>query len=280
MKSEAQAADAARTGAEEASLLQSDDLAVFRAIVEGTAHCTGTVFFQSLVRKLATAINVSYAFVSEFADVNTRARTLAYWAKDHIEGNIEFELAGTPCEEVLHGSLCHHPTNVYRRFPNDEALVEMGIESYLGVPLRDAEGEVLGHLAVFDERPMPSEPRRLFIFQIFAARAAAELERLRAEKSRFESEARYRDLFEEAPIGYIQEDLESRFLTANSAATQLLGLQPDEVAGFVGLSLVPDTSEAQRRVREALASVREGSDAHVVLELRRKDNGRPLWVQW
>ncbi len=280
MKSEAQAVDVARTGVEEVSLAPSDDLAVFRAIVEGTAHSTGTVFFQSLVRKLATAIKVSYAFVAEFADTNNRARTLAYWAKDHIDDNIEFELAGTPCEEVLHGSLCHHPTDVFRLFPNDEALAEMGIESYLGVPLRDARGEVLGHLAVFDERPMPSEPRRLFIFQIFAARAAAELERLRAETSRIDSEARYRDLFEEAPIGYIQEDLESRFLTANRAATQILGLQPDEVAGFVGLSLVPDTPEAQRRVREALASVRQGSDAHVVLELRRKDNGRPLWVQW
>src|SRR5262249_12592600 len=43
----------------------------------------------------------------------------------------------------------------------------------------------------------------------------------------------------------------------------------------------PDTPEAQRRVREALASIGRGTDTSgVVLELRRKDNGRPLWVQW
>src|SRR5262249_61517055 len=110
---------------------------------------------------------------------------------------------------------------------------------------------------------------------------AAELERLRVEERLRESEERYRDLYEEAPMGYIQEDLESRFLTANRAAVRILGLRADEVTGFVGRSLVPDTPEAQRRVREALASIGRGTDASgVVLELRRKDNGRPLWVPW
>jgi PAS domain S-box-containing protein len=259
----------------------NEEIAALRAIVEGTAHSTGEVFFQSLVRHLAAGLKVSYAFVAEFADINTRARTLAYWAKDRIAENIEWELAGTPCENVVHGSLCHYPTKVSQQFPGDKPLVEMGIESYLGVPLRDVKGEVLGHLAVFDERPMPSEPRRLFIFRIFAARAAAELERLRAEKMLRESEERYRDLYEEAPIGYVQEDLESRFIAANRAATRILGIKPEEVVGTIGMSFVPDTPEAQHRVREAFASIGRGTDASgVILELRRKDNGQPLWVQW
>ena len=48
-----------------------------------------------------------------------------------------------------------------------------------------------------------------------------------------------------------------------------------------GKSLVPDTSDAQRRLREALDSIGRGTDTSgVVLELRRKDNGKPMWVQW
>src|SRR5216683_1568303 len=46
----------------------------------------------------------------------------------------------------------------------------------------DSDGNILGHLAVFDERPMPAEPRRDFIFRIFAARATAERERMRTEQ--------------------------------------------------------------------------------------------------
>ena len=68
---------------------------------------------------------------------------------------------------------------------------------------------------------------------------------------------------------------------ANRAAIRILGLKPDEVVGTIGMSLVADTPEAQRRVREAFASIGRGTDtAGVVLELRRKDNGRPVWVQW
>ena len=56
-----------------------------------------------------------------------------------------------------------------------------GAVSYLGVPLLDLDGRILGHLAVLDTRPMPEEPRSLALFKIFAARAAAELQRLRVE---------------------------------------------------------------------------------------------------
>src|SRR6266581_5277202 len=99
-------------------------------------------------------------------------------------------------------------------------------------------------------------------------------------KSR-ESEERYRDLYEEAPIAYVKEDLESRFISANRAAMRILGITPEEVAGTVGKSLVPDTPEAQRRVQEAFASIGRGKDTSgVILELRRKDNGKPIWIQW
>src|SRR5262249_36087241 len=132
-----------------------------------------------------------------------------------------------------------------------------------------------------DPKPMPEEPKNLLIFRIFAARAVAEMSRLRLEKQLGESEQRYRDLYEEAPIAYVQEDLESRFLSANRAAMRILGVKPEEVHGTVGMSLVPDTPEAQRRVKEAFASIGRGADTSgVVLELRRKDNGEPIWIQW
>jgi PAS domain S-box-containing protein len=269
------------SGSSSADLVTSEDIPALRAIVEGTAQSTGAAFFENLVRHLATAIDVHYAFVGEFAEVQTRVRTLAYWAKDRIHDNLEWELAGTPCQDVVGGAMCHHPVGVKDLFPLDRPLVEMGIESYLGVPLRDGTGDVLGHLAVFDERPMPAEPRRLFTFRIFAARAAAELERLRTERLLRDSERRFRDLYEEAPIAYVLEDLESRFISANRAALGMLGLKPEEVAGTLGLSLVANTPDAQHRAREALASVNGGSArGGLVIELRRKDNGRPVWVQW
>ena len=58
-------------------------------------------------------------------------------------------------------------------------------------------------------------------------------------------------------------------------------MQPEEVVGTLGRSLIPDTAEAQRRVAGGIASIGRGTGTSgVVLELRRKDNGQPVWIQW
>src|SRR5262249_11003010 len=155
----------------------SDELSALRAIVEGTAGHTGQEFFQSLVRHLAAAVGTRYAFVAEFAG-GTRVRTLAFWFRDRITDNIEWDVIGTPCEDVGRGNLCHHPAGVSQRSPDDSLLGDGGIESSLGGPLCAAGGRHRAPLAVFADRPMPAEPRKLFTFRIFATRAAAELERL------------------------------------------------------------------------------------------------------
>src|SRR5262249_13846212 len=160
----------------------------------------------------------------------------------------------TPCEEVVAGRMCHHRSGVARRFPRDEPLVAMGIESYLGVPLLDGEGRTIGHMAVFDGRPMPDETRRQPVVQTFAQRAAAELERLRMVRMLRESEKQFRDLFDEAPIPYVYEDTESRFLSANRAFVQLLGLKPEDVPGTLGLSLVAPTGEDRGRAQQSLTA--------------------------
>jgi GAF domain-containing protein len=128
-----------------------DELAALRAIVEGTARSTGDEFFRTLVRHLARALGVQHSMVAEFV-TNARVRALAYWQVDKFIADLEYDLAGTPCEDVARGQLCHYPVGVANRFPADLPLTEMGIESYLGVPLIAPEGQILGHLCVFDPR--------------------------------------------------------------------------------------------------------------------------------
>src|SRR5262249_39793871 len=158
----------------------ADDVAALRAIMDGTARTTGQEFFQSLVRHLAQSVGTRYALIAEFAG-ERRARTVACWCRDRIVDNIEWDLAGPPCEEAVRGRLCPDRRGVRGDSRDDKRLVEGGIESYLGVPLCASKGAPFGHMAVFDDRPMPAEPRRQYSFQIFAARAAAELERLKME---------------------------------------------------------------------------------------------------
>jgi PAS domain S-box-containing protein len=136
-------------------------------------------------------------------------------------------------------------------------------------------------LAIFDTADMPEDDRRLRILQIFAARAVAELERLRAERMLRASEERFRDLYDEAPIAYVYEDTETRFVSCNRAAMDLLGLKPEEVVGTVGRSLLAPTDLAHQRVDDAFRDLKQGkAHGQIEFELRRKDNGAPVWVQF
>ena len=254
----------------------NDELTALRIIAEGTASATGETFFPALVEHLARAIGARHAFISEFIPPQ-KIRTFSFWSGGKHVPNIEYELPGTPCEEVINGGLCFYPSGLEKKY----AETEPGIASYLGVPLVSKDGRILGHLCVFDESPLPNEPRTLMLFKIFAARAAAELDRLTLERELHDKEDRLRDLFDEAPIAYVHETLDSRFLRANRAAMRILGITPEDVPHIVGKELVPDTPEAQRRVREALESVGKCTDTSgAVLELRRHDNGKPIWIQW
>ena len=92
--------------------------------------------------------------------------------------------------------------------------------------------------------------------------------------------ADYRDLFEEAPVALIHEGLDSRFIRANRAAVELLGIAPHDVDRLVGLSLVSMDLETRARVARALAALAEGREMSELLKLRRQDGGGPLRVQW
>ncbi len=429
------------------------------AIIQGTVAVTGTPFFRSLVRHLAHGLHVRWVFVAECLP-NLRARSLAFWQDNDFGKDFEYDLPGTPCMEVAQGRTCHVPNRLAEVFPDDKGMIDMGTVSYLGVPLVNSEKRIIGHLVVFDDKPMPADPLVLSVMETFAARAGAELERQQADeelrrltgemeavlnvnraigrhlerdelfgalatslrgivpherfgielpiqgerlqghllassgegaestriqvlpaqgtachwvlqnrqwfisatrdelRERFpttfevmkqegmeslaalplvsgdcaraamffmasvrgvyavlrrelveqiaaaaavaldncltheelkqqskqalaESEERFRDLFDDAPIASVHEGLDNRFIRANRTAMRILGIQPKEIAGTYGKSFIPDTPDAQRRLREALESIGRGTDTSgVVLELRRKDNGKPIWIQW
>ncbi len=157
---------------------------MLRAITEGTAAVTGSDFFYSLVRHLALALGVRYAFITECReDQKGRVRTLAFWKGDGFGENFEYDVAMTPCLTVVEGTARYYCAELQRLFPDDGILVELGAESFLGIPMAEASGQVIGHLAVMDDKPMDDPPGGLSVLKVFASRAAAELERVKAERS-------------------------------------------------------------------------------------------------
>ncbi|HYT21803.1 MAG TPA: ATP-binding protein [Candidatus Polarisedimenticolia bacterium] len=157
---------------------QADE--AFRLIVVGTAATTGNDFFQSLVKHMAQVLRARYALVTT-CDDQKHARTLAFWKGDGFGENFDFDIADTPCERVLHGEVCYYRQTLQGLFPRDTLLADWQVESYLGVPMLDRSNRVIGHLAILDDKPMDADSRAIDLLKIFASRAAAELNRQKAE---------------------------------------------------------------------------------------------------
>lgn len=192
-----------------------DPDATLRSIMEGTATAKGDHFFRSLVQYLAASLNVKASFVAEFNPERTRVLTLAVWVGDEDVPNFEFDIEGTPCKHVLKGAIQHYGDDVQKTFPTNRILRQLDARSYLAIPLTDDSGEVVGHLAVIDDKPLEADDRELSIFHIFAARATAELIRRQAERELDDSRQRENRLRKErqqieAEVAYLREELRSR----------------------------------------------------------------------
>jgi signal transduction histidine kinase len=159
---------------------------ILRSIVEGTVSVTGKDFFRSLVRSLAQALGVRYAFISECLDAPpTRVRSFAFWEGNEFGEAFEYDLHGTPCELIISSNKYQcFPTQIQTLFPEEKDEFEaMEAQSYAGIPLLTSMGDLLGHLAVLDDKSMEPNERTQAILEIFAARAGAEMERLQIEKA-------------------------------------------------------------------------------------------------
>jgi len=146
-------------------------------IAAGVAGAGGDDFFRSLVLYLAKSLGVEYAFVGELQDDNIAC--VAFCDHGEIRTDVAYAIDGTPCEEVTRGRLCCHADHVRERFPRSKLLHDMHAECYLGTPLFDAGGHPLGVMAVVGQRPLVDAATAERVLRIFAARAAAELERRR-----------------------------------------------------------------------------------------------------
>ncbi len=136
--------------------------------------------FRELVRQAAAAAGTRYAILGRL-DTSARViESLALWA-DGEHRDLTYGLDGTPCANVIDDGLCVYPRDVARLFPEDTMLVELGIESYAGTPIQNADGRPRALLAVFDTAPLDG-PRALPALRMFAARVRAELERVDAEQ--------------------------------------------------------------------------------------------------
>ncbi|WP_434684571.1 PAS domain S-box protein [Pseudanabaena minima] len=190
---------------------------ILQKLVTGTAAVTGADFFVELVRHIAEALDVTYALVTEV--VGGQLVSLGFWANGSLQTAISYLPAKTPCELCMEYGQYHCEEFVQTVFAEDPDLVTMQAESYLGIALKDDDGNVIGNLCVLDTKSMPETKRAeaIGILQVFAARASAELQRknVNEELNRLNHELEERVLERTQALQEREEQLRDFFDNAN-----------------------------------------------------------------
>lgn len=204
-----------------------------RQLVEGVSEATGEQFFQFLVLHLAKALDADFAFIGEFVDPErTIIQTVAACADNSMHANFQFPIANTPCEQVVTNGLRIYQQGVPELFPLNKLVLEMEVESYIGIPLISSRNTTLGPMAVFSRRPIKETQLAASMLQVFAVRAAAELERLQAERTLKETEARLKTIVNSVHTGILVIDPENhQIVDVNEVAAASLGRTREELVG-------------------------------------------------
>jgi len=197
-------------------------------LAEGISAATGDAFFKLFVQHLARILGVDYAYVGKLiGKENESVKTVAVCARGELGKNFEYDLADTPCQNVIQTSPCYYLSNVQQLFPKDKMLIDMGVESYIGSPIFNSNGHVMGLIAALHTKPIININIVKSVFQISVASAAAEMERMQIE----EKHAILSAAVEQSTECVVITDLEGNIVYVNPVFERNTGYSVSEAIG-------------------------------------------------
>jgi PAS domain S-box-containing protein len=242
------------------------------AIAQAVSIASGEGFFASVAHYIAKTLGTDYVLIGSFDDQNLETvRTLAVATQGGFAPNFTYNLAGTPCAEVLKGDICCFPEQVSSLFPQDTLLQKMEIEGYVGMPLLGTGHVPLGILVALHRTPINDSKRVRALLKIFASRTTAELQRQ-------QDEVWLRKLSHavaQSPVSVVITDTDGRIEFVNPKFSTVTGYSADEVVGETP-SILKSGETPAKVYAELWATIREGRVWEGVFHNRRKD-GELYW---
>lgn len=195
-----------------------------RHIGMGVSAATGKEFVRSLVKQLSKALNSDFSFVVEtIRKGDENACSIIIAEQGNIRSKTNYKLANTPFDEVLRKGFRAYSNVVRDHYPNDEILKELDVRSLVATPLVDHKGRAVGVMGVLSRKPIENIEVAESTLQIFAARAAAEIERQRYEDDLGAEKERLAVTLRSIGDGVITTDVDGRVLMLNNIAEKLTG---------------------------------------------------------
>ena len=253
--------------------LRADE--ALRRIVAQVSATSGGAFYRRLAESLGSVFGACYAGVGELTDDGDRIKLLGSWTQ-RPEGFSEYALEHTPAAGVIAGRVCHYVEHIRREFPLDDRLQRLHGESYIGAPIIEAHGDVLGLIELVLDTPLPDAAVVTTILLVMAERAAVEIGRGQAEAALRDSEARYRALIEDS-FHLVAEVVDERIVYASVGYTEALGYEPEDVLGGSVFDLM-HSDDRPAAAAELHAMLVERRSANFTVRMHHR-SGAWRWIE-
>jgi signal transduction histidine kinase/ActR/RegA family two-component response regulator len=210
---------------------------------------TGYAYLRELVCAISRTFDGAHTYIGRMVE-SQRVQGVAYAIGGVLHEPMDYHLQGTPCENVVAAGLCAYPSGVKRLFPNDRELQTLGAECYIGAPLRDPLGRVIGIAWIVHTKPVQPSDAVREIFQLFTTRAAHELLREQTEAETEQLRAQLLQVQKMESIGRMAGGLAHDF---NNLLTAVLG--------YIELAqgALPPNNSAQGFLNNAITAVEKAA---------------------
>jgi PAS domain S-box-containing protein len=248
-------------------------------IVEGTAAKTGNDFFQACTHCLQEILGARYAFIGRVIDDHKlRIRTLAFCKGDESLPNVEYDLAGTPCEQVFGNKIYFCAAGVQQEFPDDNDLVVLNVQSYCGLVITAPSGQIVGHLAIMDTKPMGNNTDLDLILGIFAARAGAEIERLQVEFNLRQQKELLQAIIDNVPAMIDLRGPDGKLRFVNQEYERLLGWSQSEINDH-DIDVLAQSYPAPELYQRAIQNISQAKRQWVDTVTKTR-SGKEIYTSW
>ncbi|NOR28006.1 MAG: PAS domain S-box protein [Lutibacter sp.] len=240
-------------------------------------------FLQKIAMFLIKSFDIEYVLINQYLEKTPSiTETVVVCNKEGVVPNFSYELVDTPCENVINKDVCIYPTNIQSLFPKDELLVQMNIESYIGIPLWSSTGVPIGLIALLDNKQLKNVEEIKIVLQIIALKVEKVLEK-RLYKKEYTLQTRELELLnikiqqktaklteaqKIAKLGHWELNISTNKLTWSDEIYKIFNLKPQEVEASEAVFMELIHPNDREKVDKAyLKSFRSGKEYKIEYKL-------------